>query len=434
MTAVDSLKNLGQTLDERVATISGNELYLTGKQPLAFLTTQARDATKLGRMASNIPAVQVNALAERLRVTDLTLAGKSDPALWADYQANDLDQLLPLAFREALGLGSSYAIVWDRTGRAKPKVSIESATQVVLDVDPGSRETVSALKRWSANGMTHARLYLPDAVIPFTADGEAAAGGWREGAHVANPLGVVPVVEFRNSRRLLGPGVTEIEDLKPLVDALNKILADLMVGSEFYARPRRWATGVEMGSDDDGNPVNPFPEGDRMMIAEAVESRFGSLPAADLASYEAAVRIILGQIMAVSALPAHYLGALTGQAPGADGLRAAEAALSAGAESKQTMFGRPIEAIGRLMVGIRTMTDPDSHEVRVRWADPATRSVAQEADAVVKLHAEKLLPTDYALAKLGYDSDAIKEIRTARRAEAADNLILAPRPVAPVAA
>lgn len=421
----NTVRTLSQALDERAATLAENERYLAGKQPLAFLSNSARDAVKLSRMASNIPSVQVTALAERLRITDLAVDGRHDPALWSDYQANDLDQLLPLAFREALGLGSSYAIVWgDRTGRARPKVSIESAHQVVLDVDPGSRETVAALKRWSANGVTHARLYLPDAVIAYSADGENAALGWREGKRVRNPLGVVPVVEFRNAVRLLGPGVSEIEDLKPLVDALNKILADLMVGSEFYARPRRWATGVEMQSDAEGNAVNPFPEGDRMMISEAVESRFGSLPAADLASYEAAVKVILGQVMANSALPAHYLGSLTGQVPGADGLRAAEAALAARAESKQTLFGRPVEAIGRLMHGIRTQTDPDAHEVAVRWADPATRSVAQEADAVVKLHQAGLLPADYALAKLGYDADQIAEIRRARRAEAADRLVL----------
>lgn len=429
MTIADQVKGLSQSLDERQANISENERYLSGKQPLSFLSTTARTAVKLSRMASNIPAVQVTAIAERLRVTDMSLGGVKDAALWGDCQRNDLDQMLPLAFREALGLGASYAIVWDRTGRAMPKVSVESASQVTLDVDPGSRETVAAFKRWSSGGMTHARLYLPDAVIPFTADGENAAQGWREGAHVKNPLGVVPVVEFRNATRLLGPGVSEIEDLKPLVDALNKILADLMVGSEYYARPRRWASGVEMGSDDDGNPVNPFPEGDRMMISEAMEARFGSLPAADLMSYEAAVKILIGQIMAVSALPAHYLGSLTGQSPGADGLRAAEAALAARAEAKQTLFGRPVEAIGRLMVGIRTQSDPDSHEVAVRWADPATRSVAQEADAVVKLHAAGLLPASYALARLGYDADQIAEIRRARLAESLDRLVLAPKVV-----
>lgn len=424
MTVRDTLEGLAQDLDAGAAHRSTSEAYLTGMQPLAFLSPDARKHTRLGRMASNIPAVQVTSIAERLRVTDLSVNGRKAPALWADYQRNDLDQTLPLVFREALGLGSGYVLVWDASGRRKPRATAESAHQCVTLRDAGTRETVAGLKRWTSGGVTHARLMLPDAVIPFTADGENASQGWREGKSIRNPLGVVPLVEFRNSARILGPGVPETKDLEPLVDALNKILADMMVGSEFYARPRRWATGVEMETDEDGNAVNPFPEGDRMMTAEDPETRFGQLPGADLVSYEAAGRVLLSQIMAISALPAHYLGQLSGQTPGADGLRAAEAALSARAESKQRLYGRPVEAVGALMEAVRTETSPSEHEVRVRWADPATRSVAQEADAVVKMHAANLLSSDYALARLGYDPEQIAENRAARRAESVDTLRL----------
>ena len=73
-----------------------------------------------------------------------------------------------------------------------------------------------------------------------------------------NPLGVVPVVAIRNSDRILDDrGCSEIDDLKPLVDALNKSLADMMVTSEYVGRPRRWATGMELTEepvlDDDGD-------------------------------------------------------------------------------------------------------------------------------------------------------------------------------------
>lgn len=425
MNDIDLVAELAQELDTRQSVIAADQKYLDGTQPLAFLSTTAREATKFTRMASNVPAVQVNAISERLRITAMVV-GDNSTALQDDWTRNDLDQMLPLAFREALGLGSSYAIVWDKTGSHKPVVSIESAEQVIVRRDPITREVTSALKRVDVGSETHAWLYLPDRVTPFKADGSGAALGWVEGESIKNPLGVVPVVEFRNATRLLGPGVSEIEDLKPLVDALNKLLADLMVASEFYARPRRWATGVEMGSDDEGNPVNPFPEGDRMLISEATEAKFGSLPAADLASYEAAVKVILGQIMAISALPAHYLGSLTGQTPGADGLRAAEAALTARAEAKQGLFGRSVEQVGRLMEAIRTEKAVEDIDVKVRWADAATRSIAQEADAVVKLHEAGLLPADYALARLGYDQPEIDKIRVARAAEAASKVTLQP--------
>ncbi|MEJ7690809.1 MAG: hypothetical protein WKF76_10475 [Nocardioidaceae bacterium] len=40
--------------------------------------------------------------------------------------------------------------------------------------------------------------------------------------------------------------MSEIEDIKPLVDALNKSLVDMMTTSEYVGRPRRWATGIEL--------------------------------------------------------------------------------------------------------------------------------------------------------------------------------------------
>ena len=238
------------------------------------------------------------------------------------------------------------------------------------------------------------------------------------------------MVPLRNGDRLLDDGVSELDDLKPLVDGLNKSLADMMVTSEYVGRPRRWATGIELEEADvldaNGNPtgeteaVNPIPEGDRAMISENPDAKFGQLAAADLAGYEASVRVLLGQIMAVSALPAHYVGVFTDNPASADALRASEASLTARAEARQATFGRSWEQVARLMVAVREGVDPRGVDVRVKWADAATRSVAQEADAVVKLYGAGLLPASVALARLGYDSDEIAAVRTARRAEALD--------------
>lgn len=206
------------------------------------------------------------------------------------------------------------------------------------------------------------------------------------------------------------------------MDALNKSLTDLMVTSEYVGRPRRFATGIELEDDPEtGEAVNPIPEGNRAMISENPDAKFGQLPSADLAGYEASVRVLLGQILAVSALPAHYVGVFTDNPASADALRASEASLIARAEARQSTIGRSWEDVARLMVAVREGTDPASVDVRVTWADAATRSVAQEADAIVKFHGAGLLPASAALARLGYTDDDIDKIRNARRAEALDS-------------
>ena len=282
---------------------------------------------------------------------------------------------------------------------------------------------MAGVKRWETDKSTEAVIFERNTITRLSSPNlGATVAGFHTVEVLRNPLGWVPVVELANADRLGAP-TSELADLIPLVDALNKTLADMLVTSEYGARPRRWATGIELVEEDvldeDGNPTgetteaNPIPEGSRAMTSEDPNTKFGQLPAADLGAYEAGVRVILGQIMAVSALPAHYVGVLNDTPPSADALRAAEASLTARAEARQATFGRSWETVARLMTAVRHGVDPDRVSVRVQWAEAATRSVAQEADAVVKLFSAGLLPQRYALQKLGYPDDEIAKIMPA---------------------
>lgn len=415
----DLLTALLQKIDEPAARFADLDRYYAGTQPLAFLSPEARKALgdRFGRLATNLPRLAVTSLAERLRVTGFTGAD-----VWEDWIRNDLDQTSGIAHREALLLGSSYAMVWaDPFGR--PKATIESAKQVGVLTDPGSRRITAAVKRWETATTTEATVFLDDLLIRLRAEQTGATTqGFRTIEEIPNPLGVVPVVQLKNSDRLLDDGVSEIEDLRPLVDALNKVLVDMMTTSEYVGRPRRWATGIELEENEEGEAVNPIPEGDRAMISENDTAKFGQLEGARLDGYQSAVDVLLGQIMAVSALPAHYIGQLSDTPASADALRAAEASLTARAEARQAAFGRAWEDVARLIVGVRDGADPRQVDVRVTWADAATRSIAQEADAVVKLHQAGLLPASYALKRLGYSDTEVAEIAAARRGDTLNSM------------
>lgn len=417
MTTNPILTGLLQKLDEDAGKFSRLDLYYRGTPPLAFLSPEAKDALggRFGVLGSNLCRLAVTALSERLRITGF--AGTHD--VWTDWLANDMDQLAPIAHREALTLGRAYVIVWADAAGA-PLITVEDARQVAVIRDPGTREIIAAVKRWETATATHAVLYQPDAITHFVARSTGATAGFSVAEQLDNPLGVVPVVELANTDRLGLPPVSEMADLLPLQDALNKLLTDLLVGSEYYARPRRYATGVELVEEDDGSVTNPFPESDRMMIAEDPGAKFGQLAGADLGAYDHAITAIVQQMQAISGLPDHYVGISANQPPSADALRAAEASLTARAEQRQQIFGRAWEQVARLIVAVRTGQAPSSIALRVTWADPATRSIAQEADAVVKLHQAGLLPVSYALKRLGYSDGEIEEIRAAARLDAID--------------
>lgn len=403
---MNTLDRLLQKLDEKQAEMARLDNAYAGKSPMAYLSPEAKEALgeRMGHMGSNIPRLAVTCLTERLRVIGFKTNGTRDDALWATWLRNDLDQWATTAHREALALGRAYALVWvDRLGRAT--VSVESARQVAHITDPGTREIVAAVKRWETPTSTEAVVFEPDLITRYRADSIGAVAGFKTVEVLANPVGEVVVTPFVNTDRLLDvDGRSEMEDLLPLADAQNKALADMMVGSEYYARPRRWASGIELEErpvlDKDGNDtgetksVNPFPESDRMMISEAVDAKFGSLPAADLGSYKAVIAVLQEQISAVSALPGHYLGIMANQPASAEANRTAEASLTARAAARQATFGRSWERVMRHVIAVETGADPDLTAPEVMWADPATRSIAQDADAVAKLAQANIITPD----------------------------------------
>lgn len=429
----DDLIALLQQLDARAAEYRVNDLYYSGEQPLAFLSPESKAAlsNRFGRIASNICRLSVNSLAERLRVTGFVGAD-----VWDDFVGCDLDQHSGTVHREALALGQSFVIVWAFDG--KPLVTVESAHQVCVSRDPATGRVVAALKRYRTDAETHAWLYYGDRVEHWVARSPSATtAGFVLVETVVNPLGVVPVVAFTNSDRLLdSDGRSEIDDLKPLVDGLNKTLADLAVSQEYGARPRRWATGIELTEkpvlDDDGEPVldefgepvvetvDPIPESHRAMVAESSDARFGVLEGASLAGYESAVKIWLGQIQAVSSLPGHLIGIMVDSPTSADALRASESSLTARAELKQQVFGKAWEQVARLVVAVRDGVDPASVTVQVVWADASTRSQAQEADAAVKLFAAGILSRAAVLKRLGFSDDEIDDELSRLNADAQD--------------
>ena len=143
--------------------------------------------------------------------------------------------------------------------------------------DPGSRHIVAAVKKGETATTTHAMPYEADKITRLLADQTGAVSGYRRRGH-REPARRSPRSRAAQQRPTDRRWDSEIEDLKPLVDSLNKSLADMMVTSEYVGRPRRWASGIELtrsavldedGLDDRGDRRGqPDPRRARAMISE----------------------------------------------------------------------------------------------------------------------------------------------------------------------
>ncbi|SHX04470.1 Phage portal protein, SPP1 Gp6 [Mycobacteroides abscessus subsp. abscessus] len=432
------LIEMSQRLDAGLARRSENRSYWAGKQPLAYLAPEARQAlgNRFGVLAVNFPRVAVTALTERLR-----LNGFDGTEVWDDLLRCDYDQLAHTLHREALLQGEAYVLVWaDESGN--PTVTIESGETVAVKRNPVNPAVVTAaIKRVrvkttpSQTGHTDIWIYTPEWVQHWRSNAPGGSGEFVLQKETPNPLGVVPVVPFTNSDLLPSAwsdalyleysGESEIEPLKNLVDGLNKTVADLAVAQEFTARPRRWATGIEATEapvvaengdpvlDGAGEPVteavNPIPEGNRAMLSANDAARFGQLDGANLAGFRTAVDIWVQQIMTVTALPAHMCGITTANPSTADAIRAAEAGLTSRAEAKGAMFGRSHEQVACLVYAIRHKVSPSAVVARALWGPFDQRSEAASADAAVKLYASGLLSRTATLRRLGFTANEIAE-------------------------
>lgn len=419
MVTSDILESLSARLDEVQSPLAKLDAYYDGKQPAAFLSQKSKDALdgRLRVLSVNFPRLLVNSLAERIRVTGFRGIGDetADPSLWQVWENNDLTTQSHLAHVDALTHGRSYVIVWaDESG--KPLVTVESARQVITAHNPATGSVTAAVKRWEDGRQHFAVVYEADKITRY----QGKENALQVVEVIPNPLGEVPVVPIVNRSRLLDVyGSSEMSDILDLTDGLNKIMSDALVSSEFFARPRRWVTGLEIVEDENGTPIDPFSsEANRVWQSENPDTKFGQFDGARLDGYGDLTAVLTQQIGAISGLPPHYLGLNGDQPPSADAIRSAEASLVAKVTGKQRMFGRSWAKIADLIVRVR-----DGHNDRdfeTLWASPETRTPGQLADAALKLN-QMGVPLAAVLANpLGYSPAEIDQIIVQRRAEALD--------------
>lgn len=423
------LARLQRKLRDQKQTHERFAAYYRGEHPLPWLPEQVRDVAQriLDMARSNYMGLVVDATAERLEVLGFRIGDSTDAdtEAWRIWQANDLDSWSGIGFTEALTGGVSHLLVGPNPAdEDTPLITVESPTQCVVEYQPGAGSTRAAgLKMWSDDitGRTMATLYLPDMIYKWQR-GRGLAAGWQprvpdgEEWPLPNPLGVVPLIELRNNPGLLVGGRSELTDVIPIQDRINKTLADRLVTQDFGAFPQKWASNWELSDDeidDNGNakPVQVNIGRDRLLRAQT-EVKFGQFDAAPLDPYSAAKSEDVKDIASRTRVPTQYLlGDMVNVS--ADALQAAESGLV----SKVLQRRRPYETAleEAVVLALRLAGKALQQAIHTIWRDPQYRSIAQLTDAVVKQYQAGLVPLDDALAALGKTPLEIARIKSQLR-------------------
>lgn len=451
---------MSKRIDGAAGYLSRYDQFFEGRQPSSFMSPES-----LAAMDGRCPTLNINfvrlailSLAERLRLVGFCLDGVTEPDadVWRTWTRCGMDYGADTAHIDAMISGRSYAIVWaDEYG--DPLITAESARHCSTITDPATGRVIAGLKRYwiqpdpdTPLGQGVQVVMTPERVVTMKTSDDVPISGFPPGSSwtvtesLPNPLGVAPIVPLINGYgRRIGShieGESEMADLTSLQDAVNKLAMDLLVTSETSARPRRWATGMELRArrdpdtgeeltDDDGEIIfeQPFdPALDRVWTSEQEATRFGQFEQADLSPYSGAIQTLTSQIGAIATLPAHYTGLLGDQPPSADSLRAAEASITSRATGKIRMFTPRWADVARLEVGLRTGRDPRTVDVEPLWANPETRTPSQDSDEAAKLGALGVPLTVLLREVLGWTPEQVNATREARLAEAIDRAATAP--------
>lgn len=402
--------------------------YYDGEHKLTFATAKFRNAfgNLFQAFSDNLMPAVVDALADRLQIEGFQVeegdeqAGEIVAEIW---KKNRMDRRAGEAHLEALTMGDSYVIVWpDADGN--PTIYPQKAGYMTVEYDPENPGNILwASKLWQLSDKTlRLNLYFPDRIekyktlrsmtslptkedsfVQYIADGEE----WP----LPNPYGKVPVFHFANNASVGDFGKSELKDVIPLQNALNKTITDMLVAQEFVALPQRWATGLEVEIDETtGKPrTTPFIPGvDRIWAVGDKDVTFGEFSPASLEQFLAVQESFRTEIARISGTPFHYMSLTTGDFPSGEALKTSEQRFLSKVKDRMSAFGNAWEDVMTFACKIAGVEDAS---FSTQWKDPAPKSELEHMNALA-LKAEKLgIPQEQLWKEAGYTDEEIKVMK-----------------------
>lgn len=385
--------------------------YYLGDAPLVYNTARLREVFKNidARFTQNWAAVVVDSLLDRMELRTPTVAdqqAESDALalLWESAGLPDDEQSI---HEDVAVTGEAYAIAWpDETGRMQAFYNDARLCHVFYEPSNPRRKRFAA-KWWQETDETlRLTLYYPDRLEYYRTVQRAAIGDLVSAAAfiptdegtARNERGVVPVFHFRSTTR--GPR-SQLQNVTETQDAINKLLADMMVAAEFGAFRQRWAI---TNANLDGIKARPdtvirIPPAD---IGEQPVS-LGEFSTTDLRNYLDSISQLSTAIGIVTRTPKHYFYAQGGD-PSGEALIALESPLA----RKVTRLQATLRPVWRELAGFLMGTD-DTSDIWIAYEDVETVQPMTEAQ-IAQTWRLSGLPLATVLKEQGWTPEDLDEV------------------------
>lgn len=308
----------------------------------------------------NYIPVPIDTLSERLRVNGFE-AGEQSELLWKWWNDNGMDAVQGDVHQAQFRDGDTYVLVeWDNEN-GRPVFCHELAFDgtsgvTVRYTEERAREMKFAVKRWRVEsgpgaGYTYRmNVYTPAAIYKYI----TGRHGWQEfvepdGAYAGlwpipwqtadgQPLGV-PVVHFRNNAGGYDFGRSEMKDLIPAQNALNKSVIDVLAVADTMGFNWPTLSGGMPPVDESGEVAISIGPG-KLMYSE--KGTWGYIPPSDISKLSGVVNDFIIRMAQISRTPLSYFQ-VTGQVARAETQKANDTSLVSKAENRATAIGNSWE-------------------------------------------------------------------------------------------
>jgi len=421
--------------------------YAAGDHP-TYLTDRQEEFLGLRRgekYRHNICGLVIDMAVERLQLQGFAPLDEGAQAL-ADmgkawWDANRMDATQDVIYRAAARDSVAYVMVdWDGD---HPRWTVHYAwdgTQGIYPcLDSGTGAVAFYVKRWviynplnkELNGRTRMNLYFPDRIEKYitTRTSNSGIGGtmWEEFQDEGDagwpipwtdargePLGF-PLVAFEN------PGGSEIQDLMPIQDMLNKADLDLIAATDSAGFRILYVTGVPPKVNKGTGEEEPLTLGPgKVLRFTDAAARIGAIDPVDLSQLIAVARYWIMVGAGITRTPQYLFQAMGADQPSGESLRMQEMGLVAKYMRKQKVFGNAWEDVLYLSAKLWNMYRPGEAvpggRVQTQWAEVTVKDEAALMQALLQ-KLQMGVPEKQLWAEMGYDQATIEMFEASRETE-----------------
>jgi hypothetical protein len=360
--------------------------YYRGKAPLVYLNRRLESIFKNldARFTENWAAVVVDAACDRINLAGINSKDKAtQDKLSALWQSTNLSITADDVHEAALVCGEAYVIAWpNAAGKVRAYYNDPRLCHVFYDDDDPSAVAMAAKWYDTASGGARLTLYYPDRIDYYASAKQtkdiSTAKAFQPDAvlpSAVNPYGQVPVFHFCMRRSIR----SELENVIPLQNGINKLLMDMIVGAEFQALKQRWIianadldrTALENGPDR----VWMIPAGD----GQGQPTQVGEFSAADLNNFIDAIDNLSRAIGIITRTPKHYFYS-GGSEPSGEALKTAETPLVKKVEDYIARFIPPWRELATFLLKLDGL-EVDPVSIVPTFGDPSTVQPVTQAQA-----------------------------------------------------